>query len=243
MATRLARRAGAHPQPGCGRRIPSLFGLAPCGVYPAAAFTGGAVRSYRTFSPLPRAAKPAAVCFLWHWPSLRLEAQSPDVIRHTALRSSDFPPPPRLGRIGSDRPARLHILHGRTLRSSHARRRSLAGDKDAALPGQSYAGNDHPNPKDCHAVPPSYGLRTQARRMATIREAAPQDRARRGLFFSRRTKSSAKRTQRKRIAATDSGAWSPKPQKHGGSPVRIPALLIRQELVWNAQRARCGTAT
>ena len=36
-------------------RIPSLFGLAPCGVYPAPDFTAGAVRSYRTFSPLPAA--------------------------------------------------------------------------------------------------------------------------------------------------------------------------------------------
>ena len=32
---------------------PPLFGLAPGGVYPAAAVTGGAVRSYRTVSPLP----------------------------------------------------------------------------------------------------------------------------------------------------------------------------------------------
>ena len=36
-----------------GPRISSLFGLAPCGVYHAAAVTGSAVRSYRTFSPLP----------------------------------------------------------------------------------------------------------------------------------------------------------------------------------------------
>src|ERR1039457_2388135 len=34
-----------------------------------------------------------AVSFLWHWPSTGLEARVPDVIRHTALRSSDFPPP------------------------------------------------------------------------------------------------------------------------------------------------------
>jgi len=34
-----------------------------------------------------------AVFSLWHWPSLSLDAQIPDVIRHTALRSSDFPPP------------------------------------------------------------------------------------------------------------------------------------------------------
>ena len=33
-----------------------------------------------------------AVCFLWHFPSNWLEPALPDVIRHTALRSSDFPP-------------------------------------------------------------------------------------------------------------------------------------------------------
>ena len=91
-----------------GQALPSLFGLAPCGVYPAPAVTGRAVRSYRTFSPLPlhRASKliqgrpspeskglAMAVSSLWHWPSTRLEARIPDVIRHTALRSSDFPPP------------------------------------------------------------------------------------------------------------------------------------------------------
>jgi hypothetical protein len=32
----------------------SLFGLAPCGVCPARRITAAAVRSYRTFSPLPR---------------------------------------------------------------------------------------------------------------------------------------------------------------------------------------------
>ena len=40
-----------------------------------------------------RLAATPAVSFLWHWPSARLEARIPDVIRHTALRSSDFPPP------------------------------------------------------------------------------------------------------------------------------------------------------
>src|SRR5215469_5392690 len=33
---------------------PSLFGLAPCGVCPARVIAAAAVRSYRTFSPLPR---------------------------------------------------------------------------------------------------------------------------------------------------------------------------------------------
>jgi hypothetical protein len=39
---RRSERAGA-----------TLFGLAPCGVLPATDVTAGAVRSYRTFSPLP----------------------------------------------------------------------------------------------------------------------------------------------------------------------------------------------
>src|SRR5579875_1001461 len=43
--------------------VPSLFGLAPCGVYPAPAVTSGAVRSYRTFSPLPA----ACPCGLTAW--------------------------------------------------------------------------------------------------------------------------------------------------------------------------------
>ena len=40
-------------------------------------------------------AEAVAVCFLWHFPSSQLELALPDVIRHTALRSSDFPPSPR----------------------------------------------------------------------------------------------------------------------------------------------------
>ncbi len=51
-------------------------------------------------------AKRLAVCFLLHWPSSWLAPTVPDVIRHTALRSSDFPPPPdRLAPTeGSDHP-------------------------------------------------------------------------------------------------------------------------------------------
>ena len=66
------------------------------------------MRSYRTFSPLPRAMKPEAVSSLWHLPSLSLDAQIPDVIRHTALRSSDFPLPKRK-RFSSDRPVHLQF--------------------------------------------------------------------------------------------------------------------------------------
>jgi hypothetical protein len=38
---------------------------------------------------------PGAVCSLWHFPSNGLKSILPDVIRHTALRSSDFPPSSR----------------------------------------------------------------------------------------------------------------------------------------------------
>jgi hypothetical protein len=49
----LRHRADAGYEPCSGPAPPSLFGLAPCGVYPASVITAGAVRSYRTFSPLP----------------------------------------------------------------------------------------------------------------------------------------------------------------------------------------------
>jgi len=66
------RRGGNAP--GRGARAPgrpSLFGLAPGGVYPAAPVTRGAVRSCRTVSPLPSpmvSHGKQAVCFLWHFP-------------------------------------------------------------------------------------------------------------------------------------------------------------------------------
>ena len=64
---------------------PSLFGLAPGGVCRAACVAAGAVRSYRTVSPLPPCHSPqrrevrAAVCSLWHFPWAQ---HPPDVIRH-----------------------------------------------------------------------------------------------------------------------------------------------------------------
>ena len=48
-----------------------LFGLAPDGVYPATSVASGAVRSYRTISPLPAPEGAWAVYFLWHFPSAR----------------------------------------------------------------------------------------------------------------------------------------------------------------------------
>jgi len=78
---------------------PSLFGLAPGGVCRAAAVTVGAVRSYRTISPLPRPTQRAvAVCFLWHCPWVRTRR----MLSGTACpRSPDFPPRQPFGFAGA----------------------------------------------------------------------------------------------------------------------------------------------
>jgi len=59
--------------------MPSLFGLAPSGVYHAIIVTDNAVRSYRTLSPLP--------CMQGGLLSaaLSLELPRPDVIRRLAF--------------------------------------------------------------------------------------------------------------------------------------------------------------
>ena len=66
-----------------GALLPHLFTLTPALTQQAAS---GSPSS-------ERAGVAEAVSFLWHWPSASLKARVPDVIRHTALRSSDFPPP------------------------------------------------------------------------------------------------------------------------------------------------------
>ena len=91
----LARRLpdGSSDLPGSSDRRSlgaSLFGLAPCGVYRALDIAAQAVRSYRTFSPLPL---PGGRGGLF---SVALSFRSPGlgVTQRTALRSSDFPPAP-----------------------------------------------------------------------------------------------------------------------------------------------------
>jgi len=54
-----------------------------------------------------------AVFFLWHWPSARLEANIPDVIRHTALPEFGLSSPGNPARAtisGSDRPVLLPVF-------------------------------------------------------------------------------------------------------------------------------------
>jgi len=70
------------------RARPPLFGLAPGGVCRAADVAAGAVRSYRTLSPLPGQAQ--AVCFLWHFPWGRPRRPLAATV---SPWSPDFPPP------------------------------------------------------------------------------------------------------------------------------------------------------
>jgi len=66
------------------------------------------------FHPYPALAD-VAVSSLWHLPSRSLDAPVPDVIRHTAPRSSDFPPPAPLAKPRQRSPSRLLSLSYRRL--------------------------------------------------------------------------------------------------------------------------------
>jgi hypothetical protein len=72
-----------------------------------------------------------AVCSLWHWPSAGLEPDVPDVIRHTALRSSDFPP--SLARRRSSGPA-VNQIHYKVYKGK-VRSKTLARTVSARVLG------------------------------------------------------------------------------------------------------------
>ncbi len=108
LAARLARptRTTERECSCATRALPSLFGLAPGGVCPAAPVASGAVRSCRPVSPLPagcpvvfQVALARAVCFLWHFPWGRPRRTLSGTVFPW---SPDFPPPPY---SGSGRPA------------------------------------------------------------------------------------------------------------------------------------------
>ena len=106
---RPERRHGGSP--GASDRsetLPLLLGLAPGGVFPAAAVAGGAVRSYRTVSPLPavRYIGGPAVCFLWHFPWGRPRRVLPGTV---PTWSPDFPLSAKCGERPSDRLARWNL--------------------------------------------------------------------------------------------------------------------------------------
>ena len=78
-----------------GALLPHHFTLTPALEFRNGEHTrqAGATRVLRFQGGPPERGVAEAVSFLWHWPSTGFEARVPDVIRHTALRSSDFPPP------------------------------------------------------------------------------------------------------------------------------------------------------
>ena len=96
--TRLPAEAG----------VPPLFGFAPGGVYHAADVAAGAVRSYRTLSPLPSRSR--AVCFLWHFPWGRPRRALPGTVFPW---SPDFPPPRKKHEGGHPTVWRRHSSHER----------------------------------------------------------------------------------------------------------------------------------
>ena len=86
---------------GSGALLPHLFTLTPTRRKQASCGMPGS---------LAKAQVAEAVSSLWHWPSRSLDAAIPDVIRHTALRSSDFPPLiSPCSETSSDRPAPLLV--------------------------------------------------------------------------------------------------------------------------------------
>ena len=119
-------------------RLPLLLGLAPGGVCPAAAVAGGAVRSYRTISPLPPMPSHEAIpgttglggMFLWHFPWGRPRRALPGTVPPW---SPDFPPSRRpQGRKKSGHPT---VWHGtiwdalRLLQTGPANRERGAPDR------------------------------------------------------------------------------------------------------------------
>ena len=127
VAGRLARptrTAGAETRlPRTRRGVPSLFGLAPGGVCRAAGVTVGAVRSYRTLSPLPagrgRVAPDARAGGLLSV-ALSLGSPPPGVTRHRVSVEPGLSSP-RLAPEGG-RPAVWHAID----LCSRARRVKLA---------------------------------------------------------------------------------------------------------------------
>ena len=105
--------AGSLPGGIGPRRLPLLLGLAPGGVFHAAAVAGGAVRSYRTVSPLPparQAGTGSAVSFLWHYPWGRPRRGLPGTVPPW---SPDFPLPAKGGERPSGRLAPPRFGRGR----------------------------------------------------------------------------------------------------------------------------------
>ena len=93
LAGDLSPAPATYPEVVTERTAPApLFGLAPHGVCPASRIAAAAVRSYRTFSPLPDSCLPGGIVFCGTFRKARFERAPPAVSRHAALWRPDFPP-------------------------------------------------------------------------------------------------------------------------------------------------------
>ena len=111
LAGDLSPAPATYPEVVTERTAPApLFGLAPHGVCPATRIAAAAVRSYRTFSPLPGSCLPGGIVFCGTFRKARFERAPPAVSRHVVLWRPDFPParlgcPARASGCPSGRPA------------------------------------------------------------------------------------------------------------------------------------------
>jgi len=115
--------------PGAARATPSLpyLALLRVGFTVPRAVTGRAVRSYRTFSPLPvptRACRPSAVCFLWHFPWAHAPQALPGTLpcgARTFLRAPGAQRPPGRLQLQHNAPAPSRPRPRRLRRPNHPR--------------------------------------------------------------------------------------------------------------------------
>ena len=140
-SSRLPGKA-AYPRPSARTTPPAhkapgpLLGLAPGGVCPAADLAADAVRSYRTFSPLPSLAKASEGGMFSVALSLSRPASRPRrwALPTTAVQwCSDFPLPV-IRQRPSARPAKGIITRSEPARPQNAPPSSAAGRQDLARP-------------------------------------------------------------------------------------------------------------
>jgi len=113
LAGDLSPAPATYPEVVTERTAPApLFGLAPHGVCPASRIAAAAVRSYRTFSPLPDSCLPGGIVFCGTFRKARFERAPPAVSRHVALWRPDFPLAPlEFPRAGQRLPVRQARIH------------------------------------------------------------------------------------------------------------------------------------
>src|ERR1700733_5055100 len=104
-----------------------------------ASVTGAAVRSYRTFSPLPdrNCSQPGGIVFCGTFRKTRFKRIPPAVSRHAALWRPDFPPVrlPFGFRTGDCLPSRPHsiIIRERLVKEAWSRRQPLVMKRFSGL--------------------------------------------------------------------------------------------------------------